>query len=97
MSRSVVRILVLPSCKILATFLVADALTCVFVALLANTVYALRVFLDLSMLEGAVMMIVGPTLLFRAQNLMESTGSKILLAGFLLFLSSLVFALVTML
>ena len=97
MSRSVTRILIFPSCKILAVFLVADALIGAFVGLLSSGYYALRAFLDLSMIEGAVMMIVGPTLLFRAENLIEKTGSKILLTGFLLFLSSLVFALVTML
>jgi hypothetical protein len=94
MSKTLMQSLILPSCKILALLLVVNAAISLFATLLLSGIYALRVFIDLMMLEGAVMLIVGPTMLFRAQNLLESTGSRILLAGILLFLLSMILALI---
>jgi hypothetical protein len=62
-----------------------NAVVFLVIAVVSDATYALKVFLLLSMLWSAVMMIVGPSLLFRSQTPEENKGTVILVAGGLLF------------
>jgi len=95
MSGRIVHDLIYPSLKLVAAVLAVDAVIGVVAALLSNNAYAFRIFVDISTFESAIMMIIGPALLFRSPTFLENRGSKILFAGILLFILSLLVSLIT--
>jgi len=80
--------LVFPSFKIFLTLLAVNLVIFAIATPLSTTSYGLRLFLDVSTFESALMLVIGPVLLFRSTSFVENRGSKILLAGALLFVLS---------
>jgi hypothetical protein len=77
--------IVLSAFELVGVLMAVNAVAFLVIAVVSDATYALKVFLLLSMLWSAVMMIVGPSLLFRSQTPEENKGTVILVAGGLLF------------